>query len=72
MPIYEFRCSKCGYRFEKLCPVGENGEKLTCPKCGNPAPQRVMSAFATRGVEGGSASACSTCTGTSCSSCSLK
>ncbi|RDV82921.1 FmdB family zinc ribbon protein [Ammonifex thiophilus] len=72
MPIYEFRCQACGYRFERLCPMGETGENLTCPACGAKAPLRVMSAFTTKGVESGSGSSCSSCTSTSCSTCSLK
>ena len=51
MPIYEFKCASCGQRFDKLCSMGENGEKLACPKCGATGPGRVMSGFASRGSD---------------------
>ena len=71
MPIYEFRCEKCGRRFEKLCALGESGQNLRCPECGSPAPKRVMSGFAAAtGTETAAASGgCSGCAGGSCSTC---
>ncbi len=33
MPIYEYRCKKCGYKFEELVLPGEEEPKV-CPKCG--------------------------------------
>ncbi len=44
MPIYEFRCTACGSRFEELVPVGGSAER--CPACGAEAPERVLSAQA--------------------------
>ena len=32
MPIYEFRCEKCGLKIEKICEVGE--KTVFCPVCG--------------------------------------
>jgi len=76
MPIYEFKCKSCQGRFEKLCSLGESGEKLTCPKCGKAGPQRVMSGFAARSSGGGDlgagssgGSGCGGCTSTNCGSC---
>lgn len=73
MPIYEFRCHKCGHRFEKLCSMGESGENLRCPACAAPAPKRVMSGFSAKGTESGGpvtgGGGCSTCSSSSCSSC---
>ena len=71
MPIYEFRCEKCGRRFEKLCSLGENGQNLQCPECGSPAPKRVMSGFAAGAGTGasGASAGCSGCAGGSCSTC---
>lgn len=71
MPIYEFRCSGCGRRFEKLCPLGESGENLKCPACGAPSPRRVMSSFSAAGVEGGKGdgAGCGTCSSHNCASC---
>lgn len=70
MPIYEFRCEKCGMRFEKLCPVGESGKDLRCPSCDHPAPKRVMSGFAACGCDqGNSSGGCGGCAGGSCGTC---
>ncbi|MDR1057843.1 MAG: zinc ribbon domain-containing protein [Coxiellaceae bacterium] len=32
MPIYEYKCKKCGYRFEQLQKVTDK-PLSTCPKC---------------------------------------
>jgi len=74
VPIYEFRCTSCGRRFEKLCPLGENGENLTCPTCHAPAPKRVMSGFTAAGGRGGEnngggSGGCAGCSSGSCASC---
>lgn len=69
VPIYEFRCRECGHRFEKLCPMGEDGKNLQCPKCGAGTPKRIMSAFSAQGTEGAAGSGCGTCSSSNCSSC---
>ncbi len=33
MPIYEYKCTVCGHRFEKLQSISEEPVK-TCPVCG--------------------------------------
>jgi putative FmdB family regulatory protein len=43
MPLYDFRCGACGTRFEEL--VGQD-EIPPCPKCGAPAPERLLGSFA--------------------------
>jgi putative FmdB family regulatory protein len=43
MPIYEYRCGKCGKEHEVLQKVSE--PPLTkCPACGKPALQKLLSA----------------------------
>ncbi|MDD2443245.1 MAG: zinc ribbon domain-containing protein [Desulfotomaculaceae bacterium] len=71
MPIYEFRCTECGRRFEILCAMGESGGSLHCPKCGAGSPERVMSSFNATGTGGGkgTGSECATCSTHNCSSC---
>lgn len=32
MPLYEYRCTQCGHRFEKIQSFGAEPEK-ECPKC---------------------------------------
>jgi putative FmdB family regulatory protein len=46
MPLYEYRCTSCGHRFEVLQPVGAGNETLTCPQCGLARPERQLSTFA--------------------------
>ncbi|WP_027717348.1 FmdB family zinc ribbon protein [Desulfovirgula thermocuniculi] len=74
MPIYEFRCRRCGHRFEKLCAVGESGEAQECPSCRAVGAERLLSSFAALGGSrdnGGStaSSGCSGCAGKSCATC---
>jgi len=41
MPTYEYRCMKCGHKFEEFQSM--SAEPLdTCPKCGGPA-ERIIS-----------------------------
>ena len=42
MPLYEYKCVKCGHRFEKIESVTAS-ETKKCPKCGAKA-QRMASA----------------------------
>jgi putative FmdB family regulatory protein len=44
MPMYEFVCSECGYRFERLAGAGT--ERETCPQCGSAGAKRVPSSIA--------------------------
>ncbi len=72
MPIYEFRCSKCNHKFEKLCTLNETGESLKCPKCGAEKPQRVMSGFkadSADSLRGSRGDSCTSCTSRNCSAC---
>ena len=38
MPLYEYKCVKCGHRFEKIESVSAS-ETKKCPKCGAKAPR---------------------------------
>lgn len=44
MPLYEYRCEKCGKRFEEL--VMNSLEKVTCPDCESDDVEREFSIFA--------------------------
>ena len=49
MPMYEFRCRKCGEEFvvrERLSEFGKR--KPACPKCTSADVERVMSGFYAR------------------------
>lgn len=38
MPIYEYFCSACDIRFEKIRKMSDAGTPLECPECKEPAP----------------------------------
>jgi putative FmdB family regulatory protein len=52
MPIYEYVCSSCDVRFEKL--VRRWGDSVACPSCLSGAVEKQLSSFA---VGSGAASA---------------
>lgn len=53
MPIYEYKCNKCGHTFDAFQRLGSDGSDLECPKCGTAKPQKLFSAFASSGGGGG-------------------
>lgn len=77
MPIREYRCQECGYKFETLVLPGEDESALTCPECHATAIKRCMSVFAGRVAEGNGGaktsksvgSGCASCAGGTCSTC---
>jgi putative FmdB family regulatory protein len=52
MPIYEYKCRKCGARFEIL--VYSDQKKAVCEKCGSEDLKRLMSGFAAAASSSGS------------------
>jgi putative FmdB family regulatory protein len=76
MPIYEYACPSCDYRFELRRSFSEADAATTCPKC-NHGARRLLSKFACfcKGSDGetasiaGTGSSCSSCGGGNCSSC---
>jgi putative FmdB family regulatory protein len=42
LPLYPYRCTQCGHRFEKIQSFSAEPEKV-CPKCGAPV-ERVLTA----------------------------
>ncbi|MFC1941016.1 FmdB family zinc ribbon protein [Chloroflexota bacterium] len=76
MPIYEYVCSDCEYKFELLRPLSQAGETASCPRCQKPA-KRKLSTFAcfstnesglTSPVGGNS---CASCGAASCNTCGI-
>jgi putative FmdB family regulatory protein len=59
MPIYEYRCEKCGERFEKLVRGFSGQESLECPRCGSSDVRKAVSLLG--GVGGGRASDAGSC-----------
>ena len=43
MPTYEYKCNKCGHRFEKFQSI-MSGPIRKCPECGKNAVERLISA----------------------------
>lgn len=74
MPVYEYRCTTCGSKFEKLMSMSAAGDGVACPECGAEA-RRLVSVFAafSKGNGGQVASVggggCAGCAGGSCASC---
>jgi putative FmdB family regulatory protein len=58
MPIYEFKCGKCGKEFERVV-FGSDTDEITCPDCDSSETRRLMSVFACSGIEKELSSGCS-------------
>lgn len=56
MPLYEYRCRKCGKAFEMLRRLKDADSDLECPKCGSAEVERQFSTFAAGGCSSGSGS----------------
>ena len=52
MPIYEYQCEACGYKFEKLQKISDDPLKV-CPSCGASKLSKLDSAAAFRLKGGG-------------------
>jgi putative FmdB family regulatory protein len=42
MPIYEYRCKKCGSTFEEIIQ-GDRNREIPCPRCGNQSTEKIIS-----------------------------
>ncbi len=49
MPMYSFRCRKCGHTFDEL--VNRFGGTAPCPQCGSSDVERAVTAPAAHGSE---------------------
>jgi putative FmdB family regulatory protein len=61
LPIYEYKCSKCGHQFELIRPLKAQEEKIVCPRCGDAYPEKLISVFCAANKESSlnTASSCS-------------
>ena len=48
MPVYEYQCNACDYKFELLQSVNARPEDTACPQCEHANVHRLMSAFASQ------------------------
>jgi putative FmdB family regulatory protein len=50
VPIYEYRCEKCGRKtsqfFQSIAAASQTTLELKCPRCGSPDLRRLFSRFA--------------------------
>lgn len=72
MPIYEYVCQDCDYKFDALRAMKDADAPILCKKCHGANTHRVLSAFFASS-EGRSVtheeSGCGGCSGGSCGSC---
>lgn len=66
MPILDFKCTKCGARFEELV-FSYNKDRVRCPSCKS---GEVAQIYEGKCLGGGGKSRGSSCEGKSCSDCS--
>ncbi|MCD6521239.1 zinc ribbon domain-containing protein [Candidatus Calescamantes bacterium] len=59
MPIYTFKCKKCGNEFELLVGISSNKMGQKCPKCGSKEIERLLSSFSV-GKPNSSSTSCPT------------
>jgi putative FmdB family regulatory protein len=47
MPLYEYKCENCGFRFEVLVlpQKYEKNETIKCPNCGSENVKQTLSTF---------------------------
>ena len=43
MPIYEYRCKKCGFTFEIINNSNNEKPPRLCPACGWKSPKKILS-----------------------------
>ncbi len=53
MPIYEYKCDKCGHKFEKLVLVSFLEPNVSCPRCQSDLCKRVVSNVSSGGAQHG-------------------
>ena len=53
MPIYEYKCNKCGESFEKLVFPSDDEKEFVCDLCGVKNISRIVSSFSKGSSSGG-------------------
>ncbi|MEO0136277.1 MAG: zinc ribbon domain-containing protein [candidate division WOR-3 bacterium] len=74
MPVFEFRCCDCNFKFEELILKKSEIENIRCPQCSSKNIEKLFSifGFGSKGTNGesiGPKSACSGCQRTTCAGC---
>jgi putative FmdB family regulatory protein len=68
MPMLDFKCSTCGFKFEELV-FAHNKDRVRCPKCTGNMLERVYEGKCLFGSPNSSGHG-SSCAGKSCAGCS--
>ena len=68
MPIFEFKCNRCGNIFEQLVFPSDGDGEFSCPSCGGGDTSKLMSSFScgsagTGDISSGLSSSCSPSSG---------
>jgi len=58
MPLYEYRCEKCGRQYESYKRLSEEKKDETCPACGGRAEKMGISLFTSKGASSKGDSSC--------------
>ena len=76
MPVYDYKCRKCGAEFEKFLRSMAAAASVKCEKCGSSKVEKMVTCCAISSAgksesAGHSASShsCSSCSGSHCSTC---
>jgi putative FmdB family regulatory protein len=76
MPVYDYKCRKCGAVFEKFLRTMSAAGSVKCEKCGSAKVEKLVSCCAIssggkRESPGSSTSShsCGSCSGSHCSTC---
>jgi putative FmdB family regulatory protein len=62
MPIFEFKCDRCGDEFERVV-FASDSEPVKCPKCSSEETRKLLSVFACTGLEKALDAGCSSKSG---------
>jgi putative FmdB family regulatory protein len=65
MPLFEYQCKKCGYRFEEL-QKNVSDKSTKCPKCESGKTERQLSTFSASVHEGGGSGDTGSCSTGTC------
>ena len=61
MPLFDFTCSACGHRFDKLFRTMGDSPEAECPQCGSAETKRALSLVNAGQSEGKGAEGLPTC-----------
>lgn len=76
MPVYDYKCRKCGAEFEKFLSSLSSASTVKCEKCGSARVEKLITGCAISSAgksesagSSKSSSSCGTCSGGTCSTC---